>query len=194
MKFKLLLIFTILFSEVALSQIQDTIRGRVISSVTKYPPNGLVYVMEKGTTNGTIADSLGIFELIPKMDKKEYVLEISVGNYEKLEYAYKSEWTKKSNPKSIVVSATCNINSVSKDYKEDGFKLYIIGGIAPIANSKFDNRFEKRYGLKYYDFGCEPEVYECAEKYNRFVFKLLDLKYGGKWRKKVRNDVVGLKK
>ena len=193
MKLKLLLIFTIFVSEVAVSQTQDTIRGRVISSITKYEPNGTVYVIEKGTTNGTIADSLGLFELVPIKNREKYNLEISAGYYEKLDYEYKSEWTKRTKPKSIVVSANCDLGSVTKNYRKEGLKLYIIGGIVPIANSKSDNRFEKKYNLKYFDFGCEPkEVYECIEKYNELAFRLLDIKYDGKWRRKVRKDVIGL--
>lgn len=192
MKFNLLIIFTVLISKVAVSQVQDTIRGRVISSITKYEPNGTVYVIEKGTTNGTIADSLGVFELVPLMDKEKYVLEITAGYYEKLEYEYKSEWTKRTKPKSIVVSADCDLDNVAKDMRKTGFKLYLMGGIAPIANSKSDNRFEKRYKVKYYDFGCDAVVYECVEKYNKRTIMFMDLKYDGKWRRKVRQDVIGL--
>ena len=192
MKLKLLLIFILLTSEIALSQTQDTIRGRVISSVTRYEPNGTVYVTEKGTSNGTIADSLGVFELIPLMDKETYNLEISAGYYEKLDYEFKSEWTKRTKPKSIVVSADCDLKSVGKDWKKNGLKLYLMGGIAPIANSKSDKRFERKFRVKYYDFGCDAVVYECVEKYNRRTIRLLDLRYNGKWRKKVRKDVIGL--
>ena len=193
MKLKLLLVFTIFISKVAISQTQDTIRGRVISSVTKYEPKGTVYVIEKGTTNGTIADSLGRFELVPIKDKEKYNLEISAGYYEKLDYEYLSEWTKRTKPKSIVVSASCDLDSVMQDWRKTEIKLYLIGSIVPIANSKSDNRFEKKYKMKYFDFGCEPlEVYECIEKYNKRAIMFLDLKYKGKWRKKVRKDVIGL--
>lgn len=191
MKIRILLILLILVSGLTQAQVLDTIHGRILSSVTWHAPKGNIYVVEKGTTNGAIADSLGVFKLVALKNKVEYALEISAGNYEKLEYLYKAEWTKRTKPKSIVVNAQCTINSVSQDYKAGGHKLYLIGGIAPIANSKSDKRFEKRFKLKYHDFGCTPIVYECAEKYNRLVFRLLDIKYDGKWRKKVRKDVIG---
>ena len=193
MKYKLLLIFTIFFSKASISQVEDIIHGRVISSVTKFAPEGAISIVEKGTNNGTMADSTGVFKLVPIKKREIYDLEISAGFYGTLNYKYLSEWTKRSKPKSIIFSATCSLDSVMQDWRNTEIKLYIIGSIAPVANSKSDNRFEKKYKLKYFDFGCEPsEVYECIEKYNRRAFMFLDLKYEGKWRKKVRKDVIGL--
>ncbi|MEP2278826.1 hypothetical protein [Maribacter sp.] len=193
MKFKLLLIITIFFSNISVSQVEDTIHGRVISSVTKSAPEGAIYIIEKSSSNGTMADSTGFFKLVPSKKRETYDLEISAGFYGTLNYKYLSEWTKRSKPKSIIISVTCNLDSVMQDWRKTEIKLYIIGSIAPVANSKSDNRFEKKYKLKYFDFGCEPsEVYECIEKYNRRAFMFLDLKYKDKWRKKVRKDVIGL--
>jgi len=176
------------------AQVKDTIHGRIISSITKKVPHGEIYILEKGTSNETIADSTGVFKLVPIKNKDEYLLNISVGAYETLTYNYNSEWTKRSKPKSIVVSADCSIfESLIGSGENRGLKLYIIGGIAPIANTKSDKRFEKKYKVKYYDFGCEPQVYECIKKYNERVFEVLNRLHGGDWRKKVRRDVVGLK-
>jgi len=195
MKVKFLFILLFIASEFMSAQVLDTIHGRIISSVTKEVPDGVIYIMEKGTSNGTLADSSGIFKLVPIKDKKEYILEISVGAYETLTYHYKSEWTERSRPKSIILSADCKmLESHFNTSENKGLKLYIIGGIAPVANTKFDRRFEKKYKIRYYDFGCEPIVYECIEKNNERVFEVLDRLHGNKWRKEVRNDVVGYKR
>ena len=43
------------------------------------------------------------------------------------------------------------------------------------------------------EFGCEAVAWESLYEYNRTVFEYLDKKYGKKWRKKIRQDIVGLK-
>ena len=113
-----------------------------------------------------------------------------------MEYEYRSEWSKRKKPKSIVINAECDIdkNKAAKDSKNKDLKLYIFGGIVPIMNSKKDLRFEKRFKLEYWDFGDEAKITECILSYNEWVFRYLDIKYGAVWRKKVRNDVVGIGK
>ena len=81
------------------AQVKDTIHGRIISSITKKVPHGEIYIIEKGTSNGAIADSTGVFKLLPIENKDVYLLNISVGAYEALTYNYKAEWTKRSKPK-----------------------------------------------------------------------------------------------
>ena len=173
---------------------QDTLKGKIISSISRDTPHNQAYILEKGTSNGTIADSLGFFTLIPEQRKEIYMLEIILSGYPTLDYKFDSKWTKLKNPKSIVLYSNCKINfaSVVKDFKEDNLKLYISGGIAPIANSKKDKRFEKKYKVRYYDFGCEIQSYECLEEYNKVVFKLLDARHGSEWRDTVRKDVVSI--
>jgi len=189
-----LIILSLLKTDFGYSQ-NDTIKGKVVSSISFKKPNGNIYILEKGTTNGTIADSLGFFTLITKKDRINYILEISVGNYDKLEYDYKSEWTKRKKPKSIVVSGKCKINKkkAKQDWKNGEAKLYLFGGIAPIENSKKDEKFERKFKVKYLDFGCDAEIYECISEYNEYIFKILDIKFGQKMRKLIRKDIVGFK-
>lgn len=57
------------------------------------------------------------------------------------------------------------------------------------------HEFEIKYGIEYILYGDDqPPPKECAEDYNRVIFKYLTSKFGRKWKKEVRPDVAGLKK
>jgi hypothetical protein len=189
-----LIIFSLLKINFGFSQ-NDTIKGKIVSSISLKKPNGTIYILEKGTTNGTLSDSLGIFKLITQNKKDSYILEISVGNYDKLEYEYKSEWKNWKKPKSIVVSGKCELNKekAKQDWKNGIAKLYLFGGIAPIENSKKDDKFERKYNIKYQDFGCDAKIYECISEYNEYIFKILEIKFGDKMKKIIRKDIIGYK-
>ena len=64
-------------------------------------------------------------------------------------------------------------------------------GIAPVFH-KSDSKFTKKYNVNFVEYGCEPIAEESLREYNRTVFEYLDKKYGKKWRKKIRKDIVGL--
>ena len=69
--------------------------------------------------------------------------------------------------------------------------LFLQGGIAPIVYSS-DKKFENKYGIYFYDFGCigMPD-YKCVIKYDNMVFDYLTSIYGKKWQKEIRKDVIG---
>jgi len=197
MKLKLLIfniIFCSFFNQLGYAQTLDTIKGRIVSSISLKKPIGEIYVMEKWTSNGTIADSLGQFRLVPLKEKSKYILQISAGFHKMQEYEFKSEWLKRKNSKTIVVNGNCQINKqkAKDDLKIGQLELYIFGGIAPVANSKRDSRFEKKFKIKYLDLGCGAKIMECILEYNNYVFSVLNIRYGNKWRKNIRSDVEGL--
>jgi len=92
----------------------------------------------------------------------------------------------------IFLPGTCNVNEqiANLEIKQGQPRLLLIGGIAP-AIVVGQEVFEKRFNLKYYDFGCTPPDRKCVTDYNKVVFNYLDKAYGAKWRKKVRKDVIG---
>jgi len=194
MKIKLLILFLAFINTEYSSSQNDTIRGKIISSINMKKPIGDIYIFEKGTTNGTIADSLGIFTLVSKSQKEIYVLEISVGNYSNKTYKYKSSWSKRKKTKSIVINAECKINKekARKDWQSGTPKLYINSGIAPVENSIEDKIFEKKYNIEYVELGCEAKIYECVTEYNFYIIKVLDIKYKREWRKTKREEIVGV--
>jgi len=79
------------------------------------------------------------------------------------------------------------------DIGTNNMRLFIIGGIAPVTYSG-DDAFERRYRIKYYDYGCISPRNECLQLYNSTIFQHLYIMYGKSWKHKVRPDVVGLKK
>jgi len=70
--------------------------------------------------------------------------------------------------------------------------LLLAGGIAPV-HILTDVDFEKKFNISFYDYGCIQPSQICMEKYNRKIFDYLTTKYGNKWQKEIRDDVVGLK-
>jgi hypothetical protein len=88
---------------------------------------------------------------------------------------------------------TFNLLTAEEDIKNQNMKLLLHGGIAPVMYSNQDT-FEKKYNIKYHDFGCTPILPSCIEEYNNRIFLFLDKAYGRKWRKEVRKDVLFLHK
>lgn len=196
MKLKFVIIFIFLaFLKVEYFHCQnDTIKGKIFSSISMKKPKGDIYIYIKGTSNGTIADESGEFKLIPKTNMEIYLLEISVGNYPNIIYEYKSLWSKRKNPKSIVIEGKCEINKekARKDWKNGTPKLYLNSGIVPIANTKADEKFEKKYNVEYVELGCDGKIYECVTEYNFYIIKVLDIQFREKWRKTKRKEIVGM--
>jgi len=94
----------------------------------------------------------------------------------------------------IVNVSSCSFGYVKaqKDVKAGKPLLMLSGGIAPVPSPKEDN-FEKKYTVKYHDFGDVPQSIKCSIAYNNVVFAFLDKKFGKSWRKDARDDVIGLK-
>jgi hypothetical protein len=88
-------------------------------------------------------------------------------------------------PKCILNKQTAKI-----DWENKNPKLYLIGSIAPIRNSKADKKFERKYKIEYYDFGCTPPKIECVIEYNLEILKLMEKFHGIEWKDKIRKDVV----
>lgn len=95
----------------------------------------------------------------------------------------------------LVLNANCEFDSkqAEMDIENKTPKLLLIGSIAPTSNSKNDLKFEKKYKLQYFDFGCTPPGKDCVLEYNKRIFIYLDQTFGLEWRKGVRTDVIGLK-
>ena len=80
------------------------------------------------------------------------------------------------------------------DIKNSDPRLLLLGGSAPTIYTN-QKKFERKYKVRYYDYGCIVSVpKEKMEEYNHVVFQYLDAKYGNKWRESVRPDVLGLNK
>lgn len=189
----LLNVFILLICVISYSQI--SIQGYVKSSVTNLKPISSVYIeilnSKKTVIDRTvILDSNRFFKIKSLKANKLYEIKVSAPGYKNQIFKVKS------NKGETTTTLTLNVNckSYSKeqaniDWKNNTPKLLLVGSIAPIANSKADLKFENKFRIKYYDFGCDAVAEECIKIYNERIIELMDINYGMKWRRKVRKDV-----
>ncbi|WP_029038832.1 FEKKY domain-containing protein [Salinimicrobium xinjiangense] len=169
---------------------QVEIRGTVLSELTGMKPEADIYIeVLKSRHPGTMADSLGKFRLEYLEPNKEYLLKISAFGFPTQEFEAITN-TGITN-ELFLLKAECEFDAekADSDWKNGKPKLLLFGSIAPVANTKADERFERNYKIEYYDFGCTPPAMDCLKLYNERIFELMDEKYGKEWRKKVRPDV-----
>ncbi|WP_203296779.1 FEKKY domain-containing protein [Luteirhabdus pelagi] len=79
------------------------------------------------------------------------------------------------------------------DIKNGNPFLFLVGGIAPVIYTT-DLAFEKKYDIYLFDFGCTGPQEKYIEAYNEVIFEYLTNRFGKKWKKDIRKDVIGLKK
>jgi hypothetical protein len=90
-------------------------------------------------------------------------------------------------------SILCGINdSIAQIDITEGIPRLLIEGGLIAKKIHGQEMFEAKYGIKYYDFGCISLDKKSIISYNKVIFNYLDNKYGRKWRKEVRKDVLGL--
>ncbi|WP_143337087.1 FEKKY domain-containing protein [Dokdonia pacifica] len=172
---------------------QIEIRGKVISEYTKEPiwtgyeikPN-----IEKHPISYSSEDGSYLIEYLEP--NKEYEIILLVYGYEKpLKYIVKTN--NGITYKDFLIEPNCNWKTKAQnDWDTSKAQFLLFGSIAPIMNTKADDSFEKKYGIEYFDFGCQPPTFECIIMYNEKIAELMDEKYGKTWRDKARKDIIGL--
>ena len=70
--------------------------------------------------------------------------------------------------------------------------LLLQSGISPVVYTT-DKNFEDKYKVFYYESGCTGPTEKFAVEYNKTILKHLTDKYGKKWRKEIRKDVIGFR-
>lgn len=85
-----------------------------------------------------------------------------------------------------------NANTANRDISNDCISLLLPGGIVTRAITDEDLKFEEKYNVNFLSRGCIRFGEDNEAEYNKVMFRYLDEKYGKKWRKEVRNDVIGL--
>ena len=184
---QILTLIFIVTSGLTYSQVE--IRGIILSELTGKKPDAQIYVRELITKqSGTIADSLGHFRIEYLEPNKEYEIEIAAMGYRT--QRFKVVTSDGITNELFVLDQNCKFDAekANKDWKSGIPKLLIFGSIAPILNTKADNKFEEKYKIKYFDFGCSPPAMDCMKLYNERIFELMDEKYGKNWRREVRAD------
>lgn len=188
---KIGLIFLINFPIIVFGQVGKsdtlTLKGLVHIGNTRRLIDSIELIQNNERTIYFSTDNLGKYE-IQNLSKGSYRLSIKKFDYDTIfslgDRREKEMW--------IFLPGTCNVNEeiANLEIKQGQPRLLLVGGIAPaIVVGQED--FEKRFNVKYYDFGCTPPDFKCVTDYNKVVFNYLDKSYGTKWRKKVRKDVIG---
>jgi len=154
-------------------------------------PSAQTIVLVKYTGNLVETDSLGYFQL-GNLLTGNYVIQI-VGDGFRVKDTVISINEKSIENLDLLFVSNCDINYeiAELDIKKGFPKLLILGGIVPIIELT-QKQFEEKYGVKYFDFGCNTPAVECAIEYNKRVFQFLDIRFGKGWRSEVRKDVAGL--
>ncbi|HEY9002485.1 MAG TPA: carboxypeptidase-like regulatory domain-containing protein [Mucilaginibacter sp.] len=136
-----------------------------------------------------VTDSMGLFKITGLAKGKYKLVNSALGVDAPFSVPKQSENT------FIVNVSACSFGSAKaqKDIKEGKPMLLLSGGIAPVSSPKEDN-FERKYSIRYHDFGDAPQSIKCSEAYNNVVIAFLDKKFGKSWRRDARADVIGLKR
>ncbi|RZK01600.1 MAG: hypothetical protein EOO43_24240, partial [Flavobacterium sp.] len=88
-------------------------------------------------------------------------------------------------------SKSFSIEMAQKDIIKGNVKFLIWSGIAS-RHYDGDKPFEKKYNIKYFQFGCVLPPNISIADYNKVVANYLDDKYGTAWRKEVRKEPKNL--
>lgn len=84
-------------------------------------------------------------------------------------------------------------NCASEDMEKGFFILYTSAGMMPrsVKEVKKLVKYQKKYQIRYLNFGCVAPNYNSVKSYNNEVFDYLNLKYGKRWIKKLDKWVYG---
>ncbi|MFC3559298.1 FEKKY domain-containing protein [Pedobacter jamesrossensis] len=86
---------------------------------------------------------------------------------------------------------TYSVKLAKADIKNGNIKFLLRGGIVSSVK-KGQEIFEKKYKIKYSDFGCVMPSGLSIEDYNKTVAIYMDKIFGIGWRVDVRRDVQGI--
>jgi len=163
-----------------------TVRGFVRSSVDSSP----IWMAQVQLDDAkhrrfvTVTDSLGAFTLT-SVSPGPYALTARYILY----HPYARDITVAGRDTSlgiIVLQGYCPHDSVTAlaDIARGEPQLIYNGGLAPLAPTRKDLAFEKRYQVQIVMLGDgEPELDVCLGRNNRVVVRFLDDRYGNQWRR-----------
>jgi len=175
------------------SQLERTnVYGTIFSGYSGQPleEGFLTFIAENGKHYWANTDSLGKYST-EELPSGRYKLNVTCFGYSEQDTIINLE-PNRSVKIDFTVSTDCEFNKelALKDIESGTPKLLLVGGIAPLTNTKRDKKFERKYSIEYYDFGCNPETYECLADYNKTIAKYLDEQFGRNWRNSVRGDII----
>lgn len=174
------------------SNLQISGRIKVVIGLSGILPSTNTVVHIQNSNRIVETDSTGYF-IFKNLTSGKYLIKITGTDFKPIDTLITLSNKSYDNLDLLIIS-NCEINSqiADLDIKNHKPRLLIFGGIAPIIYMG-QEKFENRYKVKYHDFSDILPNIDCAIDYNRTIFDYLDKKYGKKWRKEVRKDVVGYK-
>lgn len=187
--------FFAILGTLTFAQRTDTIKisGKVISANSSEGiPNATIMISR---TNGFKCDSLGnftIYNLSPGQNKLSFSA-LGYANKDTIVSVTDKDIT---NFKWIIYTdcLTYSREMALTDIQAKKPTILLHSGYAPVVYTT-DKAFEKRFEIKYFDFGCVAgDRLECLIAYNKTIFDYLDKTYGKRWRKEIRNDAIGLRR
>jgi len=183
-----------LLTSLTFSQSVDSFKvsGILISANTNQPISGGTIVL--APKKAVLTDSVGYFT-IHGLTNGKYKLSFSALGYDNHDTTINIDNASVGNIKWIITTNCPDFSAdkALKDIKENKAHLLLYGSIAS-STGPADKEFKKKFGVAYMLFGDDEHVREeCKKLYNQVVFNYLDKRFGNKWRKEVRKDVVGLK-
>lgn len=189
MKKEIIYLIFLIHSFTCFSQVE--LIGKFISERTQRIPNEKNMYGKFENSKTIYTDSLGMFIIKNLENNKNYNFEINSIEFGTVKFSFETS-SENILRKTFELKADCEFNSETAkiDWKNKNAKLLLIGSIAPTANSKADKRFEKKYKIQYYNFGCVIPPIDCVIQYNETIIKLLDENYADNWRNKIRKDVI----
>ena len=184
-----------LYSHITCCQSYYQISGRVkiVIGLSSILPSTSTILQIENSNKLVETDSTGSFRF-ENLPSGTYLIKIVGSDFKTLDTLITLS-NKSIDNLDLLIISNCEINSqiAEIDIKNHKPRLLIFGGIAPIIYWG-QEKFEKKYKVKYYDYGDLLPNPDCAKDYNIRIFEYLDKKYGNKWRKEVRKDVVGYNK
>ena len=174
------------------SNLQISGRIKVVIGLSGILPSTNTVVHIQNSNRIVETDSTGYF-IFKNLTSGKYLIKITGTDFKPIDTLITLSNKSYDNLDLLIIS-NCEINSqiADLDIKNHKPRLLIFGGIAPIIYMG-QEKFENRYKVKYHDFSDILPNIDCAIDYNRTIIDYLDKKYGKKWRKEVRKDVVGYK-
>ena len=85
------------------------------------------------------------------------------------------------------------IQNLAKLDIENQIPLLLLQGGINQEITPSDQKFEKKFNVYFFDYGCSAPSETVESIYNQIIFDFLYSKYGKIWMKEIRKDVPGFK-
>ena len=170
----------------------DTIKGRIISSISFNPISG-VDIQLKNDTVTTKTNSEGYFHFVPTTNSASFNLVLNSYGYPEQTYRFRSKYCTRKHIKNIVLVDSCSINATraKHDWKQQRVRLFIDSTRLTKSLSDLQREFEQKFHCKLIVYNESKHFKECLVHYNSYVLKRLRLTFGNLWQRERYPFILG---